>query len=278
MSSLSLESSRRRQRGAHYLLIGVSLGMAFLLGRLWFLQIVHGGTYNDKHDRQSVRMIRMPAVRGGVYDRNGVALVKNRLMFRLKIYLQDIRPYFKGRYDELKRARAEEYAQVSGRHARRAWRARLQKEARYLVVRDFAWRATSMAGRPETVRRKDFERHYDQRLGLPFPISGELSEDQAALFLEAIDPPPGVNLEVQAVRDYRFGSRAAHALGHVKRRDFPPGRRRARLSVSLSHARLRRGRPGLWRGMDLRRRFAGAGRRARHENQLSGLPRRGVDL
>lgn len=49
--------------------------------RLWQLQILQGNEYKKISDENRLRIIRVPAPRGIIYDRNGIALVKNSPYF-----------------------------------------------------------------------------------------------------------------------------------------------------------------------------------------------------
>ena len=51
--------------------------LSILCGRIFFLNVVKGGYYQDIAKRNSVRSIVIPAPRGGIYDRFGKILVNN---------------------------------------------------------------------------------------------------------------------------------------------------------------------------------------------------------
>ncbi|MBF0536874.1 MAG: penicillin-binding protein 2 [Nitrospirae bacterium] len=61
-----------------YILIGVFI---LLVLRLYYMQILKGSEYRDAADSNRVRVVMLPAPRGTIYDRNGVALVTNKPYF-----------------------------------------------------------------------------------------------------------------------------------------------------------------------------------------------------
>ncbi len=56
--------------------LSISIFVIFLL-RLWQLQVLKGSHYREQSERNRVRVFKIPAPRGIIYDRNGTALVKN---------------------------------------------------------------------------------------------------------------------------------------------------------------------------------------------------------
>ena len=74
------------------LLFAVML-MAFLgLGSaLWRIQVAHGKSYQKDLMKQSVRRVRLPGVRGCIFDRNGVRLADNRPSYCIAVYLEELR-------------------------------------------------------------------------------------------------------------------------------------------------------------------------------------------
>jgi penicillin-binding protein 2 len=51
-----------------------------LFARLWFLQVGSSQSYAAQTERNRIRTIREPAIRGSIVDRNGVSLVQNTLV------------------------------------------------------------------------------------------------------------------------------------------------------------------------------------------------------
>jgi len=59
--------------------------LALLLVRMWQLQIVHGEEYARLADGNRLRRLATTAPRGRIYDRNGVVVADNRLVFTVSI-------------------------------------------------------------------------------------------------------------------------------------------------------------------------------------------------
>jgi penicillin-binding protein 2 len=84
---MMLEPMKRRRPTEDDSFIGVRVGVLLIVGmllfgvvafRLWYLQILTGDEFADNSVRNRVRTVIIEAPRGGIYDRNGVPLVKNR--------------------------------------------------------------------------------------------------------------------------------------------------------------------------------------------------------
>lgn len=73
---------KRRARGLALVVLGV---LALLLARMWQLQIVHGEEYARLADGNRLRRLATTAPRGRIFDRNGVVVGDNRLVFTVSI-------------------------------------------------------------------------------------------------------------------------------------------------------------------------------------------------
>jgi len=67
------------------------LGMSSLLVALWKLQVPQKGSFEDEFIHQSVRRIRLPAVRGKIYDVKGVCLADSVPNYCIAIYTEELR-------------------------------------------------------------------------------------------------------------------------------------------------------------------------------------------
>ncbi len=78
-------------------LFGFMLCVLFLFGilsaRLCYLQVINGDRYNQMSKNNCIRIQRVKAIRGLIYDRNGKLLVENRPSFDLKIIPNDAKPF-----------------------------------------------------------------------------------------------------------------------------------------------------------------------------------------
>ncbi len=66
-------------------------GLLIVWAGLFAAQVVHGGRFRDKSERNRSRLIHLPAPRGNILDRNGIPLVEDRMRFELAILPQELR-------------------------------------------------------------------------------------------------------------------------------------------------------------------------------------------
>lgn len=74
------------------LMICVLVAFGILAARLLYLQILHGDYYNRMSKNNCIRLQRVKAIRGLIFDRNGKLLVENRPSFDLSIIPRDAKP------------------------------------------------------------------------------------------------------------------------------------------------------------------------------------------
>lgn len=75
------ELTHARTRKSQAFGILILLIFAVLTGRLWYLQVIHEDVYTSLADGNRMRMIPLPAPRGMILDRNGEVLAGNRFAF-----------------------------------------------------------------------------------------------------------------------------------------------------------------------------------------------------
>ncbi len=86
----------RRKKEASLLVIWVVaalmlLGMIVLVSELWKLQVPQKGDFEAEFVQQSVRRIRLPAVRGKIYDTQGVCLADSVPNYCIAIFTEEMR-------------------------------------------------------------------------------------------------------------------------------------------------------------------------------------------
>lgn len=195
----------------------VLVGMALLAGGLWRLQILASQRYSRSEEAQSVRLVRVPAVRGKILDREGIPLAENRPSYDVNLYLEELRPSFLHEYTN---TFLPAYRAAHGGSRPRGEASRHLQQAARLSAYTNIVRAVGDAIRADLpASAETFLRHYRQDLALPLPLAANLRPEQVARFFERSIGLPGVDLEVQAVRTYPLGSVAAHVLGHLRRAD-----------------------------------------------------------
>lgn len=175
------ESARLLALGATML-----LGLGVLAAALWRTQVAHGADYRRDLMRQSVRRVRIPAVRGRIYDRHGELLADNRPGYALAIYLEDIRPR-RGRRGETMLERVTETME--------------EVQARI--------------GLPPQLTEDDIRAHVRRRLPLPLVAWRDIPEAAVARWAEHASDLPGVDLLVEPMRVYPHRELLAHTLGYI---------------------------------------------------------------
>ena len=233
--------------------IAIALGMAVLLTGLWYVQVVSATRYRADLQEQSMRIVRVPAIRGKILDRNGFALVANRASYNVNLYFEELRRYF--RYEYTNRV-LPEFRVANPRLTRTSkMDESLQHAARYRVVSNLMFQVSSLVQHPQLLDEKLFVNHYSNLRSLPFPLIADLSPQEMALFIERSTRLPSLALEVHPVRIYPWTNTAAHLLGHLKRENNPPGEDEISfqfrlpdyvgvMGVELAFDQQLRGRPG----------------------------------
>ena len=67
----------------------IILIFSVLASRLWYLQIMQGLRYADYARGNRIRLVPQPALRGIIYDRNGMVLAENRPSYQLQLIRED---------------------------------------------------------------------------------------------------------------------------------------------------------------------------------------------
>ncbi|PYK99132.1 MAG: hypothetical protein DME19_09815, partial [Verrucomicrobia bacterium] len=211
---LIFDQLRKNDRQLQVLAACVLSGLGLLLLGLWYVQVLSVKRYQTSQINQSFRTVRIPAIRGKIFDANGVALVENRPSYNANLYLDELRPYFQSAYSNQLSGVMRQLTRTNSKaRLTRNQRIELGKLTRYQVVSNLVWRVTSVLKQPQLLNEKQFLEHYDQRLFLPMPVLSDLDPQSMALFAEQSASSPGFDLEVQPVRSYPHHSSAAHILG-----------------------------------------------------------------
>jgi penicillin-binding protein 2 len=212
--------------------MAVLLCLGVLLSGLWWVQVVSAREYKASLQTQSYRTVRIPAVRGKILDRNGTALAESRPTYNISLYLEELRTQFQAEY--LRERPVKTVAKsapfwrrwlgspsVTTQHVKlkRDQVKALEWRARCAVASNVFMQVSQRLRQPLSFNPTNFQRHYETRLALPYPVLKDLSPNQIALFEEQSTTPAGVDLEIQSTRCYPYGTTAAHLLGHLRRDD-----------------------------------------------------------
>jgi penicillin-binding protein 2 len=154
----------------------VLLISAAIIGRLGWLQLVHGQQHRAMADENRIRLIPRDPVRGRLLDRHGQVLATNRLTYSL--YLQP----------------------------------RLVSERRWPALRD---RLSQLLGVPASQLEQRRRLGKDSDDDFHIPLAGPLTPLQVLRFREQAASLPGAEVAIDVLRSYPNGSLAAHLIGYT---------------------------------------------------------------
>ncbi len=195
----------RREEGRLMLLgLVIVACLSLLAAQLFQLQVVQSAQFDASQERQSQRLVELPAVRGLIYDRNGICLADSRPSFDAVIYLDEL-------YDEWRTKIRQEVR----RHGKRLEPGRRDQLLIELVHEKADTFGRLVGARPQLDDRAIRVHAADLR-PLPLVLFADLSETAVAIANEHFPLPAGVAIEVNPIRRYRYGSLAAHVLGYVR--------------------------------------------------------------
>jgi penicillin-binding protein 2 len=210
------------------LAVALAAGLFVLLAGLWWIQVVSARAYQGHLEMQAYRTVRLPAVRGKILDRCGRVMAENRPRYSLDLYLDDLSGRFKKEYDRLRPVKVVTQPAPLWKLWHRTpsvvtQRVRLKPsqiealtlQAHYDVVSAVAAQLGRELGQPVPLDAADFERSYEKRLAMPYPVLKNLNEVQIARFEENDSGELGADLEMQTFRTYPLGTTAGHLLGYL---------------------------------------------------------------
>lgn len=167
---------------------GMILAFLILTGALWRLQVAKVSQFESRIEIQSLRRVRLPGIRGKIYDRNGLCLADNRPTYSVALFLEDIR-------------RAGPWSRTIDR------------------ATNVMGQVASAIGLEPTLDRDDIWKHIKLRLPLPLVLWRDVGPDAMARLVEQGAGIPGVDLYTQATRIYPYSPYCSHLLGYVGRAD-----------------------------------------------------------
>jgi penicillin-binding protein 2 len=172
----------------HVVLLGMVLGLLFIAGSLWRIQVAGSEKYEGELDNQSIRCVRLPGIRGRVFDRNGVCLAENRPSYCIAIYLEQLRPL-----------------------------GSLRRTSMFEAVEELVQRLSKVMGLPPEMSSDAIKRHIKIRSPMPLLAWRDVGEGPAARLEESSENFPAVSLYLQPVRTYPLNDLGSHVIGYVTR-------------------------------------------------------------
>ncbi|HEY5914969.1 MAG TPA: penicillin-binding transpeptidase domain-containing protein [Verrucomicrobiae bacterium] len=214
--------------------VAILSGLGLLLAGLWWVQVVSAREYRESLETQSFRTVRIPAVRGKILDDSGNVLAENRPAYCLSMYLEELRKPFDQAYFKARdRVRAELHARMQAREKQLGrklkkqekkefafsteLKLRLKQQARYEVASNVVAELSQRLQVPITLEATNFQRHYQNRLALPYPLLANVDPTNIARFEEQLTSPLGLDLEIQSTRCYPYETVGSHLLGSLSR-------------------------------------------------------------
>ncbi len=172
--------------------IGLLVLVGFLLFsvlviRLWYMQVIRASEYEYKDRKQSARRIRIPAMRGEIFGRDGTAIVRNRPSFNVLFHP-----------GEMTTERSRDQAQF---------------------IMDKADQVAAVIGRYNPLTLENVRRHLNYQPGLPLTAFKDLSDEERGRLDELYPPVRGLEVTAEPMREYPFGSLAAQLIGYVGNED-----------------------------------------------------------
>ena len=156
-----------------------------LVGRLIEIQLVDGAAYRADALENQIRLIRVAAPRGLIYSRDGVVLARNRPSFVVGLIPSEVMNL---------QAEMTELSQTIG----------VPEDA--LLRRLYHHHGIDYTTFSQIVNNEPYG-PIILAVDLPVPIVARLSE--------ILPDMPGVDVEVQPIRDYPYGDDGSHILGYV---------------------------------------------------------------
>ena len=214
------------------LTLAVLLGIGILVVGLWWVQIISYRHYTENQKSQSFRTVRIPAIRGKILDRQGVAIAENRPSYNVSLYLDELRQEFRAEYAHTRRRQLQwvtnslpfwkhwlGFDPVKKQYPKQTipQRRALEAQVRYRVASNIVQQVSTILQQPVPFTFGDFMKHYTNQLALPLPVLVNLDQQQVARLLEGSANPPGIDLEIQPTRFYPGTNLAAHVLGYLVR-------------------------------------------------------------
>jgi len=230
------------------LMLGALVGMCI---RLWFVQVRMNGYYRSRIQGRSEVTVRIPAVRGEIRDRNGVALVTNRPSYQVDFYLPELVMGYKKQYGE------PPMIEFQAVDSNSMLRDRKEADIVQILDRTIIPRLEELKV-AESYNAKRLRTHYRNNALVPFTYREDLDFATFAMFAEKDLGLPGVHVSVKPVREYVYDAMAAQILGYVgatedtnnlsdlKDFDFYDPDVQGRTNVEYLMDDLLRGKPGKW--------------------------------
>jgi penicillin-binding protein 2 len=192
-----------------FLAVAMLLGFGALVAKLWWEQVARGPIWAKKIANRSEVTVRIPSVRGEIRDRNGLTLVGNRASFEVDFYLPDMVLGYRQQHSNQRLPTVTYRGSVKGM-AKDMSVADIVK-----IVNESVQPRLQELDLAVDINAADLLRHYKNDTLVPYTYRDEIDFKTLARFSEHNVGLPGVDVALRPVRQYVYGSLAAHLLGYV---------------------------------------------------------------
>jgi penicillin-binding protein 2 len=181
------------------------LGHAVLAARLFQLQILKGSYYTQKARDKVLKVERLEASRGGIYDRNGQPLALDRPVFDLEVSLP-VTPSPERLLDNLLTALRQSDPHLALETLQAALGKAWEEGERDIERKRREYQEKGKLLHPREERQLRMVRR---------PLLGDIGRNAAFLILTNPQSYPGVHVTARSKRIYPQGKTAAHLIGYL---------------------------------------------------------------
>lgn len=182
-----------------FLQVVIVILFCILAGTIFCRQYLEFVTYNRLNEKQCLRRILYPGIRGIITDRNGKILATHQDSYCLYVDLN----FFKNKAETFFKKNKETAA---------------RQEQLWALVHDALLPYAKKIGPiPFRVSKKTLLQHYQQNILLPLALAKDLSKDLYAQLLNLLPINSPFHVAVEKVRYYPYGRTACHVIGYVAR-------------------------------------------------------------
>ena len=190
-----------------FLALLMLVGLAALLGKLWYVQVAHGPEWTKQIRGSSEATVRIPSVRGEIRDRNGKTLVQNRASYEVDFYLPEM---VKGYRDRVGPPPLTEYRTTINGMPKD-----LKEPDIVKIVNNGVVPRLNDLDLARNYNSVQLQRHFRTNTEVPYSYIKDIDFETMAKFSEHDVGLPGVDISIKPVRSYVYGALAAHLLGYV---------------------------------------------------------------
>jgi len=184
-------------KNSRILALIAAIGFVFLIfiGRLFILQVLQVDDWTAKADENSTQAMNLPALRGIIYDRNGVILARNVPSYNVTITAANL-PNDQGAIQEI-------FRQLSALIGVPVNQGDISPDDPYVpCISDHGIAQITAYGESSTPY-------------LPVKVKCDIDQKVAMMIQEKSMDWPGVGIEIQPIRDYPTGILTANLVGFL---------------------------------------------------------------